>query len=129
MSPLRLVRTGEVSAKPGDGLPADAADKTRVATKGEWKAGPIAEVPRAAMRVGSRAVLAEASCTFSFAGTCPDPKSAGATLPVVNSSKVSLAPTPSLLRRGGALLRDTATAADTFGNRLIVAPTGPLRSD
>lgn len=103
-----VARTGDASATAGTGVPTTA-------DSGTWTAGPVDTKTTDLLSSDGRAVLVEASCTFSFSGT----KGNSA---VADSSKVTLTPGSRTLTAGGvAPLVDGDSTKDDFGNTVKVS--------
>lgn len=106
---------GDASATPGTTLYAGAQS-------GTWTAGPVSPITYDHLTVGGVAVLAKASCEFSFSGT------SGNTA-VTGSSTVTLSPSATVLQYGGAnVLRDGNSADDEYGNTLSASSARALAS-
>jgi hypothetical protein len=91
----------------------DTVDNSKADT-GMWTAGEVAETADPKLAVGSAAVLHQAICVFTFAGTKGN-------TPVADSSKVTLSPKQTTLESGQtAVLLDGDSASDSFGNMLAV---------
>lgn len=89
---------------------------------GAWVAAPVSETTTPHTRVDGRAVVVEATCTFTFTGSL---KSNGAAYTTI--SDVTLSPASRVLRSGGdrpLVVGDSAQ--DTHGNRVEVTAAGTL---
>ena len=112
----RVATTGTAQASAS----ADQLDGGK-ADKGTWTAGQVEETADPKLTVGGAAVLHQAKCTFTFAGTL------GSSPPVTvtDSSTVTLSPGKTALQAGQAgptsVLLDGDSAKDAFGNLVKVS--------
>jgi hypothetical protein len=116
-----------MAAKPvacvGDASATAGTTPSTKADSGTWTAGPVSVTTDPHLTVGGLAVLAQASCTFSFSGT-------KGMNPVTDSSTVTLSPSSTVLTyNGGALLRDQDSAQDTYNNTVSVSSSRILASE
>lgn len=90
------------------------------AAQGTWTAGPIIYGAYERLTIEDRAVIYQASCTFSFQGTTPPPASA----PVVGSEIVTVEAAKTVLQgKQLSVLRNSDFKKDAFGNTLEVKVT------
>jgi hypothetical protein len=87
-----------------------------------WTAGEVLETTDPKLSVGGVAVVHQATCTFTFAGTKGAPPTA---TPIADISTVTLSPGQTTLQAGQAdttsVLLDGDSNSDTFGNRVKVS--------
>lgn len=87
------------------------------ADTGKWTAGTVQETADSKLSADGAAVLHQAECTFTFAGTLGKPPK-----PVGDSSTVTLRPNRTTLQAGQtAVLLDGDSAHDSFGNTLKIS--------
>jgi hypothetical protein len=110
---------GEISATAGTTLHPPAAS-------GTWTAGPVVEVPHTKLSVAGKAVVLQATCTFTFSGTTSPPASS----PVAGVEVVVLSPASTiLLSSSTSVLVDGDSAEGVYGNKLEVSAAGHLGTD
>lgn len=117
--PTAVAVNGEITATAGNTPYPPAAI-------GTWTAGPVVQVSHAKLAVGGKAVLLQATCTFTFTGQTSSIPPA----PVAGVEVVVLSPGSTILLSGAtSVLVDGDSAEGTYGNKLEVSAAGHLRTD
>jgi hypothetical protein len=109
--------SGEVIATPGTTFFTGA-------DSGTWTAGAVNVQSYSKLTVGSKAVLHEAKCTFTFSGA-----NSGTGATITGSETVTLKAGATLLQKGlTSVLVQGDSATGSFGNKLQVQTVSKLRS-